>query len=220
MQGAENIDWEDMAIGSGPDDGLDYLFLGDIGDNRAIRNEYQIYRFPEPNLDPNSLPLSLVLQSEDYDRINFVYDDGSKDAEALMVDPTTKNIYLISKREEKVGVYELAFPQSINALDTARRIMSLPFTFITSADISASGNEVLIKNYLNVYHWQQDVDQPLTIPQLLARPANRLAYTAEPQGEAIAWHQEASGYFTLSEAQGTAPVDLFFYDALISISQR
>lgn len=220
LEGANNIDWEDMAIGSGPDDDLDYLFLGDIGDNRAIRDEYQIYRFPEPDLNVNNLPLSLVLQNEDYDRINFIYDDGPKDAEALMVDPITKNIYLISKREEKVGVYELAFPQSINALDTARRIMSLPYTFITAADISASGNEILIKNYLNVYHWQQDVEQPVTIPELLARPANRLEYTPEPQGEAIAWHQEETGYFTLSETEGIVPEFIFFYDVLITINQR
>lgn len=220
LEGAENVDWEDMAIGVGPDDGINYMFLADIGDNRAVRGQYQIYRFPEPDLTSVNLPNTFVLQEQDYDRIEFVYEDGAKDAEALMVDPATKNIFIISKREEKVGVYELTFPQSLNAVDTARRIMSLPFTFITAADISPSGNEVLIKNYLNVYHWQKNENQDVTIPQLLAQPANRLAYTPEHQGEAIAWQEDDLGYFTLSEADGSNPVSILFYDVLVSIGQR
>lgn len=220
LQGAENIDWEDMAIGVGPEDDVNYMFLADIGDNRAVRGEYQIYRFPEPELTSDHLPNTFVLQEEDYDRIEFIYEDGPKDAEALMIDPETKNIYLISKREERVGVYELAFPQETEALDTARRIMSLPFTYITAADISPSGREVLIKNYRNIYHWQQDPDRPLTIPQLLARPANRLKYTPEPQGEAIAWHQNEIGYYTLSERKGNIAPPILFYAVLIPISER
>lgn len=220
LQGAENVDWEDMAIGIGPDSGIHYMFIADIGDNRAVRGAYQIYRFPEPDLTSVSVPNNFVLQPEDYDRIEFVYEDGAKDAEALMIDPTTKNIYIISKREENVGLYELAFPQRTNALDTARKIMSLPFTYITAADISPSGNEVLIKNYRNIYHWQQDPEQPLTIPQLLARPANRLKYTPEPQGEAIAWHQDEIGYYTLSEKKDNTAPPILFYAVLVPFRER
>src|SRR5690554_4538034 len=52
LQGAENRDWEDIAIGPGIDPQLTYVYVGDIGDNDAKRDKIQVYRFPEPSGDP------------------------------------------------------------------------------------------------------------------------------------------------------------------------
>ena len=46
--GITNRDWEDLAIGPGPAAGVDYLFIGDIGDNGLARSSITIYRIPEP----------------------------------------------------------------------------------------------------------------------------------------------------------------------------
>ena len=43
-------DVEDIAIGPGPEAGVDYLYLGDIGDNDEQRREIRIVRFAEPEL--------------------------------------------------------------------------------------------------------------------------------------------------------------------------
>lgn len=209
LGGAQNIDWEDMAIGPGPDDGINYLFAGDIGDNNAVRSSLTIYRVPEPDVSQAgsvNLPADATLSN--VEAINFVYEDGARDAEALFVDPSTKDIYIISKREPSVILYRLPFPQSTTEQNTAERVMVLPFTFITAADISPSGNEILIKNYQNVYLWQKTGSQ--TIQQLLATEPSRLNYTPEPQGEAIAWAVDESGYFTISESDGD-PVAIFRY---------
>lgn len=209
LDGAQNIDWEDMAIGTGPVLNQSYLYAADIGDNRAVRDSYSIYRVAEPDLNVANIPANSTLS--DVETINFIYDDGNaRDAEALMVDPATSDIYIISKREASVILYVLPFPQNLTELDTADRLRVLPFTMVTAADISADGNEVLIKNYLNVYHWAKTGTE--SISELLSTEPSRLQYTVEPQGEAIAWHTDGTRYFTLSErGRNNSPVVLFDY---------
>src|ERR1044071_6298320 len=50
VTGAQARDWEDMAAGPGSDANTSYLYIGDIGDNDAVRDEVVIYRVPEPAL--------------------------------------------------------------------------------------------------------------------------------------------------------------------------
>jgi len=208
LSGAQNIDWEDMAIGSGPVAGQSYLYAADIGDNRAVRDNYTIYRVAEPDLTVSNIPASTTLSG--VDAINFIYDDrNSRDAEAIMVDPASSDIYIISKREESVILYVLPFPQNLTELDTADRLRVLPFTMVTAADISPNGNEVLIKNYLNVYHWSKTGTE--SISELLGTKASRLLYTVEPQGESITFDSNGSTYFTLSESGNNEPVVLYNY---------
>lgn len=207
LDGAQNVDWEDMTIGPGPLANVNYLYAADIGDNRAVRDSYTIYRVEEPDLNVTDIPANSTLSN--VDAINFVYDDQAKDAEALMVDPSTNDLYIVSKREASVILYVLPFPQSTAQMDTAERVSVLPFTQITAAEISADGNEVLIKNYLNVYHWVKTGTE--TLPELMATNPSRLPYTAEPQGESIAWHASGNSYFTLSETGNNEPVILYNY---------
>src|SRR5215216_6549416 len=49
---AEARDWEDIAVGPGPEggNGNSYLYIGDIGDNNSSRKEIVVYRIPEPAL--------------------------------------------------------------------------------------------------------------------------------------------------------------------------
>ncbi len=207
LDGAQNVDWEDMAIGPGPVANTNYLYAADIGDNRSVRDSYTIYRVEEPDLNITDIPATSTLSN--VESIEFVYEDGARDAEALMVDPSTRDLYIVSKREASVILYVLPYPQETNGMDIAERVRVLPFTKITAADISPDGNEVLIKNYLNIYHWSKSANE--TIPELLADDPSRLAYTVEPQGESIAWHTNGNAYFTLSEAGNNEPVVLYTY---------
>lgn len=220
LAGAQNTDWEDLAIGAGPDDNINYLYAADIGDNRAVRSSLNIYRVPEPDVSirfeqngqGNNVQVDLPAEAtlNNVETINFVYEDGARDAESLFVDPATKDIYIITKREPSVILYRLPFPQSTTERNTAERVMVLPYTFVVAADISPSGNEILIKNYSNVYHWAKTGNE--TIQELLATTPNRLNYQAEPQGEAIAWSSDESSFFTISESSGSSPVAIYRYD--------
>ena len=42
--GADNVDWEDMALSKGPDASLSYLYLADIGDNAKARVDCVVTR--------------------------------------------------------------------------------------------------------------------------------------------------------------------------------
>ena len=50
LNNVKNRDWEDIAIGPGPIEGVDYIFVGDIGDNRSENDIKHIYRFAEPQV--------------------------------------------------------------------------------------------------------------------------------------------------------------------------
>lgn len=207
LAGAKNVDWEDIAIGPGPEEGINYLYVGDIGDNQAVREDLTIYRFPEPNIQEGE-ELSRIDRTT-IERINFVYEDGARDAETLLVDPLTNHIYVVTKREPKVLLYKLPFPQSTIEQDTAIRVATLPYTYMTAGDISRDGQEILIKNYLNVYYWQRSVNEPLE--HLLNQRGLRLAYDSEPQGEAIAWSNNTSAFYTISEKSNADQVELLRY---------
>ena len=50
VDGAGNVDWEDIAAGPGPQPGEHYLYVGDIGDNTRSRDDVVVYRVVEPTV--------------------------------------------------------------------------------------------------------------------------------------------------------------------------
>ena len=197
-----NRDWEELAMGPGPKEGVNYLYIGEIGDNNAQYNTYRIYRLPEPaNLQ------TAVTQVE---RINFRYPDGSRDAEAMFVDPQTKDVYIITKRETNVRLYRLAYPQNINEVIVAQAYGELPLSFVTGAAISPDGTEIAVRTYTAIAYWKRNANQ--TIADALQNGNSRLLpYRQEPQGEAICFDKDGKGYFTISEKANASSVNLFYY---------
>ncbi|MDA2929474.1 hypothetical protein MYX84_05930, partial [Acidobacteria bacterium AH-259-O06] len=111
IDGIENVDWEGLAIGPGPEPGVDYLYIGEIGNNRAPRDDIMyIYRIPEPVVDFKQSPVEITLF--DVDTIAYQYPDGSRDAETLLLDPLSKDLYIVSKRRNDTGLYRAALPTS------------------------------------------------------------------------------------------------------------
>jgi hypothetical protein len=199
---ATNRDWEEMAIGPGPTAGVNYIYMGDIGDNNGNTPILQIYRFPEP-----TAANATVTQ---YERINFRYPDGPRDAEAMFVDPTTRDIYIISKREPNVHLYRIAYPQNINEVAVAELLGTMNMTFVTGAAISPDGSEIMVRTYTEIRYWKRESGQ--SIADALQRGNSRsLPYRVEPQGEAICFDRNASGYFTLSERANASSVNLYYY---------
>jgi len=207
IAGVSNRDWEDMAVGPGPIDGEQYLYVGEIGDNNAQYDLKYIYRVPEPTVDPNQAPANTTING--VGKIAFRYPDGRRDAETLMVDPLTKDIYIVSKREANVKVYRAPYPQSIDETVTLEHVAKLSLSQTVGGDISTSGLEILIKTYTNVYFWRRTPEQ--TLWSVFADNPSPLPYSLEPQGEAICWKADAVGYYTVSEELGGVPAHLYFY---------
>jgi hypothetical protein len=201
LAGIKNRDWEDLAIANESDSS--YLYVGDIGDNDAKFPYKIIYRFVEPVLTADKLLI------ENFDTLVFKLDDGVRDTEALMIDPLTNSIFIISKREEKIRLYEMS--EDLHSMDTTVAVFKaeLPLSWIVAADISADGKELLMKDYDNIFYWKREGSE--SIPELLKTKPTILKYEREPQGEAIAWSRDGSGYYTLSETAKGIAGRLFYY---------
>lgn len=203
---AEHRDWEDITIGN--DNGVSYLYVGDIGDNLAANDLNIIYRFPEPNVQNlSAIPIHQTITN--VEKIRFRYPDGKRDAECMMFDPISKDIIIISKREDNVGIYVATYPQSLTEIITLQKMGELPFSKVVAGNISTNGREVLIKSYDKIYYWKREGSE--NISELLKKPFANLPYKQEPQGESIAWKSDSSGFYTLSENPLNIPLDLFFY---------
>lgn len=199
----QNRDWEDIAVGPGPEKNRSYIYIGEIGDNSARYESAFIYRIAEPDSIRKESFTTKV------DKLEFVYEDGARDAEAFFVDPRSKDIVIISKREEQVGVYVLSYPQSTESMNTAKKVMSLPLSWVTAADISPKRDAILIKTYTNVYSYK--VKKKDSLVKALSRKPGILPYIIEPQGEALCFSADGKSRFTLSERSGDSPLYLYRY---------
>jgi hypothetical protein len=200
----KNRDWEDIASGGGPEPNQNYVYIADIGDNNLKHNQYFIYRLFEPKANQKDIP--------NFDTFSFHYPGNiSLNAETLMLDPLTKDLYIISKDDLNVKVYKLAYPQSYTSENEAVFLGSIPYWLITAGDISPDGKEILIKSYVSVLYWKLKPNE--TIFQALSRPRDIGApYIQENQGEAICWDNNAKGYFTISEnLELKTPQKLYHY---------
>jgi hypothetical protein len=203
-------DWEDMAAGPGPVEGTSYLYIGNIGDNNAVYDLKYIGRIPEPAVDAAQTPTNATLAG--VETITFRYANGQRDAETLMVDPWTRDLYIVSKRETNLAyVFQLPYPQPTSGITTAQLVATLGFSGAVGGDISPDGAAIAIKTYNLVYLWCRAATQ--TIAQALAAAPTTVPYTTEPQGEAVAWRTDGAAYYTLSE--GTSP-HLYFYPSQVS----
>lgn len=221
IEGATHTDWEDITQAT--IEGKNYLFIGDIGDNRAARNSITVYQVEEPTLD--AVHRSKL---EVYRTIELVYEDGSRDAEALLYDSRTNELIVVTKRDEKARVYTIEMDQitpetaatlkfegtlQLEPLKSDLPPMRTYLHYITAADQHEDGS-VLLKNYFRVWRYKNSDLRPLKQLLTQERP-EQLLYQLEQQGEAIAFDRESNTYFTTSECadDGTShiPQPLYRY---------
>ena len=181
VTGAAALDWEDIALG--PCASGDCLYIGDIGDNDAVRGEVQVYRVPEPEPgDADTRPA---------ERLTLTYPGGPRDAEALYVLPDT-GIYIVSKgRREPVALYRVprgwqpAASARLEHVQTLAPRASGPDEMVTGADATPDGSWVTIRTYAWLRFYRPGADGRLTPAfQGLGAP---LEDAGEPQGEAVAF---------------------------------
>lgn len=196
-----NRDWEDICLSTGPQAGKNYLYVGEIGDNNLIHSESIIYRLEEP--------ASSVDEVTQVDKITFQYPDGKHDAEAFVVDPTTKDIYIITKNDNPSKIFKLAYPYNTSNTNTAELVGSLTYNAVVSAALSPDGKGIAVKTYGGINYYS--IKSGETILQALKKTPVNLPYQLEPQGEAITFAADNSGYYTLSEKSLSTIVNLNFY---------
>ncbi|MFO0567199.1 MAG: hypothetical protein U0263_16195 [Polyangiaceae bacterium] len=210
LAGAVAIDWEDIAIGPGPKSGESYLYAGDIGDNAHARQKVVVYRAVEPKVDVSAAAQDLTL--DPVEAFSLTYPDGAHDAETLMVDAKTGDLFIVAKSADGTSpVYRKAAPLGSGELEKISTLQfgsgSLPGAKLTTGgDISASGDAILIRTYGSAFLFRRAPGQ--SVAAALAGEPCPVPVASEPQGEAIGFAADETGYFTLSE--GTKQPLYFF----------
>lgn len=200
ISNAVNQDWEDLAMGPGPEAGKTYVYIGDIGDNNLAYSAHTIYRL----LDP-----AAGITTAEADAIHFVYGDGKPhNTEAMLVDPATRDIYLFTK-EKPAAIFVLHFPYSVTETNTAEMAGSLQLEEPTGAAISTDGQEILVRTYRSIYYWKKSAGATLVSTLTTQSPAETLS-SPEPQGESVCFGNTDHGIHTVSENAGL-PLQLSLY---------
>ena len=215
LEGIKFYDTEDIAIGPGPESDVNYVYLADIGDNSAVRENKYVYRFAEPLIPDVDTVYRSSISSIDILIVHFP--DGKRDAETIMIDPVDMDIVIASKREKHAKVYSVKIPPSGNHELNLKEIAELPYgnegyenSGVTGGDISSEGSEILLKTYSKVYYYVRKENEPLS--KTLAHKPVEVNYLLEPQGEAICFGTEGEGFYTTSERSPLNIIPhLYFY---------
>lgn len=190
LKGVKATDWEGMATARLG--GRNYVYLGDIGDNNAVRRLIQVYRCEESSLGTISK----------FDSYSISYPDGARDAEALMVHPKTGDIWIVSKvlsgksrvyflaRPRKTGSYTLKFVGEVRVGDP------VPFgERVTDGAISHDGRFVALRTYTAIVEYAAGSD----FSKWYLGSSKRISPPFMVQGEAITYSLEDDALLVSSE---------------------
>ncbi len=216
LVGADAVDWEDMAA-----DG-DYLYLGDIGDNFRTRKSVTVYRVKEPPVSKNQSYVEAELT--DVVRLELVYPDGPTDAETLLVDPVTGDLFIVTKKQNSNTLYRAGVPHGWNGGQVVleRVEVALPFKKmrkferyggeVTGGDVSRSGDAIILRDYWHAYLWRRSPGS--SIGEALGKKPCKVPVVSpmvDGQGEAIGFDAQGSGYYTIPEATEGVPQIIIYY---------
>lgn len=206
LEGARAVDWEDLAVG--PCGASTCVWVGDIGDNNRRRSDCAVLRFDESVLDAvGDDPEVRAMQTVRPETMPVRYPDGARDAEALVVDPTTGRFVVISKEPTATaGVYaqpEAAGTDGVWALVRVggMAVTAPGSTLVTAADWHPCAPRLLVRTYDRVLEYAGPPGASLAT--IIAATPTALPAAREIQGEALAWAVDGQSFVTLSE--GRAP---------------
>lgn len=128
---AEPRDVEALAPG-----GADEVWVGDIGDNSGVRDSIEVIPVP--------------VGAEDIDArvptYELVYPDGGRDAESLLVDPTTGRLYVATKEIFGGLLYEAPKNLDPDGPNTLREVGEV-LPIATDGAFFPDGEHVVIRGY-------------------------------------------------------------------------
>ena len=167
--------------------GDDYwLLVGDVGDNRGVRDEVVVHGLAEPARGDTSARIAWS--------IRFRYPDGPRDAEGIAVDTVAGDLLVLSKRDDPVRLYRVP----LSARDTDEVVVAeylgspAPGAIAgraTGLDLDASGHDLMVLSYEGLYLWQRAPGEtwstvlaraPQAVPMPHLHKAEAMALSATP----------------------------------------
>lgn len=209
--GIEVSDLEDIATGPGPEPGALYLYVGDIGASdfpNTVRSSVTVFRVREPKIQHAWAGAPVSGSFDSVETITLRYPSGAYNAETLMFDSKTGDIFVVTKQPDGARVYRASIAAATDG-------STLELVFVrqvnlgnaSAGDISADGNRVILRREDYAAIWTRCEGE--TIGDTLARTAATVPLSPqEVNGEGITFLADGTGYMTVSEGQAPA---LYFF---------
>ncbi|MGY0060704.1 hypothetical protein ACWY4P_29875 [Streptomyces sp. LZ34] len=160
------------AISIGPDGDI---YVGDIGDNLGgTWSHVWIYRFPEPKTLKNT-----TVRAVQY---TVKYEDGPRNAEAMMIDPKTGRAYIASKSQEDGGLYAGPKTLSPSGANIFRRVDDIGME-VTDGAFAPDASRLVLRGYFDVaeFGWRggklEDLKEEPDLP--LQRQGESVTFTTD-----------------------------------------
>jgi hypothetical protein len=209
VTGAANYDWEDITSGPGPNKGVPYLYIGDIGDNLRNRREVVVYRVEEPQPD------GAGGQTGPATAIHLRYPDARHDAEALMVHPRSGDLYIVTKGRgagESTSVYKLTAPlasgtlKRITTIDLGASMVTAMIGQVTGGAISPDGTRIALCGYLRGFEALLPKNRPFD--DVWKSDWQPIDLGSRQQGEAICYRVDGKALVMTSEGVHSALIQI------------
>lgn len=176
-------DFEGLAAGVDAQ-GRPVLWVGDIGDNRDSWSDVSIYRIREPK--------NLGNKSAQVQRYRFTYEDRPHNAETIMADPTSQQIWIVTKQLASGSIYALPKKLKKSGVNIARKIGQAT-GLVTDGAMKPDGTVFVLRDYFDARFYSDSGGRPP------GEMIEKVQLPAQPQGEAIAWLPGANAVVIASE---------------------
>ncbi len=179
--GAEPRDVEAIAVGS---DGN--IYIADIGDNLGDQDKVTVYVVKEPD--------DLSDQQVKYRAFDFEYPDGPHNAEALLVEPKTDRLFIVTKEGKNGAIYSLGKGEQPSRRDvnTLSRMGTAP-AIVTDGTFTPDGKWMILRDptAMSVWSWPG------------AKTKLTTSLPLQPRGESIAMGPDDKSVLIGSEGESS-----------------
>lgn len=212
--GASNVDWEDIALFK-DSQGNCTIYIAEIGDNSNKRIEHIIYRLPEPTVTLADADSSRQGPRETghSEAIRFSYPDSNHNAETLLIEPKTANIYVVTKSiAGPAGVYRIRSEYGTNQIVKAEKIAeismpAIPNGLVTGGAISPDGRCVVICDYSGAYELTLP-DKSKDFDEIWRQPPESIDVGKRNIGEAITYTADGLSLILTSEGKKSPVIEV------------
>ena len=206
LEGAENIDWEDITIAQGAQGEASRLFVWDGGDNQGRRESVQVLIVDEP-------PLALMTASPPpkltWTAMTLTYPEGiSANSDSLLFDPQSGDLLIVAKETDAdtSRVFRKAAPHLPESTTTLSWVTDLDFgeaplqgaSYPTGGAFSPLGDRIMLRTDDSAFLWLRDGAQSLT--ESLSAPPCPGPFAVQAEGESISFDSTGEGYFDVADA--------------------
>jgi hypothetical protein len=148
----KNLDVEDtesIAV-----DARGTLWLGDLGDNDRKRDDVSIIAFPEPGPGTHHVTTA--------DRYGVTFPDGPVDVEGMLVQPTSDQVFLVSKSRDGLGtIYRLPTLRPGSTVEAEDLDVEAPRA-VTDATFTHAGTSALLRTNKEVWIYNPTTWEPIS----------------------------------------------------------